>query len=240
MRDTLMACEAAAHDGGLTPGLELALHTAGVGTPPGRVAALPAGRVPAGAALVPHRLADLEGIAFVAWPLRPAESAAPSGPAVSTGPAEPATSADPMEATQPAQPMGPVGPASFDVPDDRRTVFAALLGAVRVGVSRRLLDDAVAHLSGRTAGGEPLIRRQLVLGTVADVITALDAVRQLLRVAHSVPAAVADAHDRITALDWDTAKLFGASGFLADGPVRAAYVGRLAADCWTDREDVPS
>lgn len=206
MRDTLVACEAAAHDGGLTPGLELALHAVDIGAPPGRVAALPAGRVPAGAAVVPHRLAELEGVTFVTWPRRSAES---------------------------TEPVAPAGSA-----DDRRTVFAALLGAVRVGVSRRLLDDAVAHLSGRVGGGEPLIRKQLVLGTVADVITAIDAVRQLLLVAHRVPAAVADAHDRITALDWDTAKLFGASGFLADGPVRAAYVGRLAADCWTDREDV--
>lgn len=209
MRDTLVACEATAHDGGFTPGLELALRTVDITAPPGRVAAYPAGRVPAGAEVVPHRLAELEGVAFVAWPHPPAESAVPA----------------PYDRPD-------------DLPDDRRTVFAALLGAVRVGVSRRLLDDAVAHLSGRVGGGEPLIRKQLVLGTVADVTTALDAVRQLLRVAHRVPAAVADAHDRITALDWDTAKLFGASGFLADGPVRAAYVGRLAADCWTDREDV--
>ncbi|MEW2520852.1 acyl-CoA dehydrogenase family protein [Actinacidiphila alni] len=202
MRDTLMACEAAAHDGGFTPGLELALRTVDIAVPPGRVTALPADRVPAGAVVVPHRLAALEGVAFV--------TSAPAGP-------------------EPAHAQG-----------DHRTVFAALLGAVRVGVSRRLLDDAVAHLSGRAAGGEPLIRKQLVLGTVADVITALDAVRQLLCVAHRVPRAVTDAHDRITALDWDTAKLFGASGFLADGPVRGAYVGRLAADCWTDREDVQS
>lgn len=201
MRDTIVACEAAAHDGGLTSGLELALRAVDIDAPPGRVAALPSGRLPAGAAVVPHRLAESEGITFVTWPQRPATD-------------------EPRQLTA------------------RVTVFAALLGAVRVGVSRRLLDDAVTHLSGRAGGGEPLIRKQLVLGTVADVITALDAVRQLLLVAHHVPAAVADAHDRITALDWDTAKLFGASGFLADGPVRAAYVGRLAADCWTDREDV--
>ena len=206
MRDTIVACEAAAHDGGLTSGLELALRAVDIDAPPGRVAALPSGQLPAGAAVVPHRLAQAEGITFVTWPDQPAHPAHPA----------------PEKRQRP----------------DRTTVFAALLGAVRVGVSRRLLDDAVAHLSGRTGGGEPLIRKQLVLGTVADVITALDAVRQLLLVAHHVPAAVADAHDRITALDWDTAKLFGASGFLADGPVRAAYVGRLAADCWTDREDV--
>lgn len=212
MRDTIVACEAAAHDGGLTSGLELALRAVDIDAPPGRVAALPSGRLPAGAAVVPHRLAQAEGITFVTWPEHPAPAEHPA-----------------PEQRQPRQRRQR---------PDRTTVFAALLGAVRVGVSRRLLDDAVAHLSGRTGGGEPLIRKQLVLGTVADVITALEAVRQLLLVAHHVPAAVADAHDRITALDWDTAKLFGASGFLADGPVRAAYVGRLAADCWTDREDV--
>jgi hypothetical protein len=194
MRGEFEDCERAAAAGGLAAGLATALAAAGVGGPPGRIAALPADQVSDGAATVPHRLADLEGIRFVR-----------------------------------AQ------PARSD-PDGRLAVFAALLGAVRLAVTRRLLDRAVAHLAGRTSGGEPTLRRQLVLGTVADVFTGIEAARQALLVAGHVPAAVVDAHDRVTELDWEAAKLLGASGYLADGPARGAYVSRLTANCWIPRQ----
>jgi hypothetical protein len=88
------------------------------------------------------------------------------------------------------------------------------------------------------AGGEPTIRKQLVLGTVADLVTAAEAIRRYLTVAGEVAAAVVDAHDRLTVLGWEAAKLFGASGYLVDGPARSAYVSRLAANCWIAREGV--
>jgi hypothetical protein len=194
MRGEFEDCEEAAAAGGLAAGLAAALAGAGVGRPPGRIAALPADQVPDGASVVPHRLADLEGIRFVR-----------------------AQSAERDE-------------------DGRLAVFAALLGAVRLAVTRRLLDHAVGHLAGRTSGGEPTLRRQLVLGTLADVFTGIEAARQSLLVAGHVPAAVADAHDRVTELDWETAKLLGASGYLADGPARGAYVSRLTANCWIPRQ----
>src|SRR5262245_32150262 len=44
-----------------------------------------------------------------------------------------------------------------------------LIAAVRLGVVRRLLDEAVEHLSGRVVGDEPLVRKQLIVGTIADI-----------------------------------------------------------------------
>lgn len=220
MSDTIAACEAAAHDGGLASGLALALAEAGVPAPPGPVAALPTSSVPAAARVVPHRLAEREGVSFVRWPLTPD---GPDGPG------------------SPAGRGGPHGAGTADAGTDADgNQLVALLGAVRAGLARRLLDDAVAHLSGRVAEGEPISRKQMVRGTVADVHTGLEAVLRLLRVAGHVPAAVADAHDRITALDWEAAKLLGASGFVADGAARPGYVGWLVAQTWLPGDEVPA
>lgn len=123
-------------------------------------------------------------------------------------------------------------------PASRLTEFGARLGAVRIGITWRLLDSAVRHLSGRVSGGEPTIRKQLVQGVLADVMTAAEAARHCLHVAGHVPAAVLDVHDRLTVLDWETAKLLGGSGYLADGAARGAYVSRLAANCWIAREGI--
>ncbi|MFG2011507.1 acyl-CoA dehydrogenase family protein [Micromonospora sp. NPDC048868] len=122
--------------------------------------------------------------------------------------------------------------------DGQLTQFCAHLGAVRLGVTRRLLEWAVEYLSGRTVGGEPTIRKQLVLGVLADVQTAVEAARRSLRVSGTVPAAVLDVHDRVTTLDWEAAKLLGASGYVAGTPTRGAYVAQLTANCWLPREGV--
>jgi hypothetical protein len=203
----LIACERAALEHGLAAGLAAALDTAassaalpdgGAPAPAGRIAALPADRVPAGAELIAHRLGALEGIAFVR--------------------SEPARAEDTEHTEQ-------------------LTVFGALLGAARLGVSRRLLEWAVEHLSGRTVDGEPTIRKQLVLGSLADVLTRVEAARRLLLVAGSVPAAVTEVHTWITELDWESAKLLGASGFITDSPSRGGYVSRVVANCWIAHQD---
>ncbi len=196
----LLDCERVGHEKGLAAGLAAALDavwapgTDGAPAPAGRVAALPADRVPAGAEVVPHRMGTLEGVAFVRCESAPAEDA------------------------------------------ERLTAFGALLGAARIGVSRRLLEWAVTHLSERTVEGQPTIRKQLVLGTLADTLTGVEAARRLLLAAGTIPAAVVDVHDRITELDWETAKLYGASGMITDSPSRGGYVSRLTANCWIPRE----
>lgn len=107
------------------------------------------------------------------------------------------------------------------------------LAAVRIGVTRRVVDLAVAHLSDRVSGGEALIRKQLVTGAIADAVTTIEALRRYMR--STDPVSLADLHDRISALDWNVAMLFGASGYIADHPVRSLYVSALVANTWIGR-----
>lgn len=110
--------------------------------------------------------------------------------------------------------------------------FAALLAAARLGITQRLLDWATDHLSHRISADEPIIRKQLVLGTVADLHTAIEATRRSVHLSWDIPAAMIDVHHRITALDWEAAKLLGASGYVSGSPTWAAYVSWLVANCW--------
>jgi hypothetical protein len=108
------------------------------------------------------------------------------------------------------------------------------LAAVRIGVTRQLLDLAIEHLTGRTGGGEPLIRKQLNQGAIAEILAALEMLRRYLETTVLSPTAdaIVDIHDQLTTLDWEITKLFGAAGFMADHPVRALYVAGLVANTW--------
>ncbi len=119
---------------------------------------------------------------------------------------------------------------------ETRVDVAARLAATRLGTTQRLYERAVEHLSGRTAAGEPTVRKQLVQGTLADTHVALEVARRGLRVAGHVGAAMTDLHDRLTVLDWELAKLLGASGYAGEHAVAGAFVSRLAANCWVPRE----
>jgi hypothetical protein len=110
-----------------------------------------------------------------------------------------------------------------------------LLAAVRIGTVRRLLDEAVAYLTERTVGDEPLIRKQLITGTVGDVAAELEMARAYASVPLS-PAALADLHTKLDDLGWQVTQLFGAAGYIADHPVRALYVSALVANTWIDRK----
>jgi alkylation response protein AidB-like acyl-CoA dehydrogenase len=104
------------------------------------------------------------------------------------------------------------------------------LGRLRLGLSEWLLDQAIAHLRGRTTGGAPLIRQQLVRGHLADVAIIQQEVLGLL--AAEAPGAYP--HDRLTEADRVTLRLLGASGFLSDGPGRLAYLSELLADAYLE------
>jgi Acyl-CoA dehydrogenase, C-terminal domain len=110
-----------------------------------------------------------------------------------------------------------------------------LLAAVRIGLLRRILDQVVEHLSGRLSGGEPLIRKQLIAGAVADVMAGLELLRGYAA-AQRGPVALADVHNRLDELGWEVATLYGAAGYLSDGPGRALHVSSLAAGTWVPRE----
>jgi hypothetical protein len=116
------------------------------------------------------------------------------------------------------------------------TTIGARLGQSRLGLTSQFFDHVVAHLASRTAGGEPLIRKQLVAGTLADAQLTVDLTRRCLRVAGHSPVAVADAHAKITAVDWELARMLGASGYVGPGLPARAFVSRLIANCWVRRE----
>ena len=111
------------------------------------------------------------------------------------------------------------------------TQTGRLLAAVRLGVLRAALDQAVEHLSGRLSGGEPLIRKQLITGAIADIMAGTEMVRAYAQT-QGGPAALADIHTRLDTLGWEVLKLFGAAGYLADSPGRALYVSALVAGTW--------
>lgn len=186
----IIACERQARKEGLAAGLAAALEGMVAATAPGPVAAVPSSWVTPDDALVEHRIAALERIAFVRC-----DQASPA----------------------PAEALARLG---------------VRLAAMRLGITGRLTEHAVTHLSGRVSGGEPTVRKQLVQGTIADLLTGMDAVRAQLEAVPGTLATVADIHEQISALDWEAVKLLGASGFLADSPGRAAHVSELTANCW--------
>jgi hypothetical protein len=51
-------------------------------------------------------------------------------------------------------------------------------------------------------------------------------------------AAIVDVHDRLTQVDWQLARMLGASGYVGRNPACGAYVSRLVANCWVAREEV--
>jgi hypothetical protein len=118
------------------------------------------------------------------------------------------------------------------------TAIAGRLAAVRLGLTIRLAERVVEHLSGRTVGGEPTISKQLVLGALADARVATEVARRTLTLAGDRPDAVRDVHERLTTVDWELAKMLGASSFAGAGlPEGVAMFGvhlsRLTANCWT-------
>jgi hypothetical protein len=125
--------------------------------------------------------------------------------------------------------------ASRALPSKEITALGVRLAAVRLGVTRRLLERTVAHLADRFIGGERAIRKQLIQGTLAEAEVTTAVLRQILLADPPLPEAVADVHERLTALDWELAKLLGASGYVGTGPACEAYVSRLTAHCWIPR-----
>jgi len=65
--------------------------------------------------------------------------------------------------------------------------YALPLVAVRMGLLRRMLDAAVAHLAGRQSDGAPLTARQLVQAAVADAATTLETCGHALSSAARAP-----------------------------------------------------
>ena len=96
-----------------------------------------------------------------------------------------------------------------------------------------VLADAVRHLDSRTSAGATLLSLQLVQGQLADIAMAISA-------DDAVPAPRRDADSRsrwrsylrLVATGRQLVKLFGAWGYLADGPGADLYLAEVAGNIY--------
>jgi hypothetical protein len=122
---------------------------------------------------------------------------------------------------------------------------AGRLARARIGLSAAALAAAAQRLRHRTAGGEPIVRKQLVIGSIAEASLELNILRhQAALVSRSLePAAAGHLHKGIDDVAWQIAMLFGASGYVTGGPLAekhgtALYVSTLVAHSWVARTEV--
>lgn len=123
-------------------------------------------------------------------------------------------------------------------PQEALPVAGRLAGA-RLGLSAAALAAATQRLSRRTSSGEPLVRAQLVIGSIADATVKIDLLRRqacLLNRSPS-PATAQLVHEQIDRLDWSIAKLFGAAGYTDERWGPALLVSALVADSWTPQAE---
>lgn len=105
---------------------------------------------------------------------------------------------------------------------------------LRLGLAGRLLDRCLVYLGERSVADGPLLRQQLVKGTLADVVIAqLDLETMLASIGpRADPETLADLHRQVTGADRELLRLLGAYGFTVDSPAAAAYVSELLADAY--------
>lgn len=110
---------------------------------------------------------------------------------------------------------------------DRPEVVGVRLAAVRIGLVRKLLDEALAR-------PVPPSRCRPTYRAIADVVSALEALRHRLVGAarHPSRADVVAVHTRLDQLDWQVARLFWPDGYRPDHPVRILFVAELVAGTW--------
>ena len=129
-----------------------------------------------------------------------------------------------VQAERPAEPA-PVRPAELPF------IFLAL----RVGLTRRMLGLAIEHLRGRMSDGRPLIQRQMVQDSVAEVAAALEICSSAITARPGAAVGTRSTewmHDRLDRADNLVVAMFGAAGFLLDHPVRCLHVVALLRDLW--------
>ncbi|MFS8098614.1 hypothetical protein LFM09_15895 [Lentzea alba] len=118
--------------------------------------------------------------------------------------------------------------------------LAGRLAGSRLGLSAAALSAAARRLSGRKSAGEPLIRAQLVTGSVADTVVEIDLLRHraFLLDRSPTPEFAAIVHSEIDRLDWSISMLFGASGYTTDRWGAALLVSALTANSWVPGTEV--
>jgi hypothetical protein len=125
------------------------------------------------------------------------------------------------------------GPESVSGQDGVSGRFAAGLLAIHRDLLRRVLTQAIRHLDDRTSAGCSLLSMQLIEGQLAEIAMAINA-------DEAVPAGIRDAdrysrwrsHLRLVAAGRRLVSLFGASGFLADGPGADLYLAEVTGNVY--------
>ncbi|NUP16223.1 MAG: hypothetical protein HOZ81_09005 [Streptomyces sp.] len=130
----------------------------------------------------------------------------------------------------------PEEPPGSSAREDHAAVAQGLLW-LRLGLSRALLDSCLSYLEGRTTGGVPLLRQQLVRGAVADGLMEQLEIESALLAWAPEPGcretAEAALHDQLTRADRGLVRLLGAGGFTCDEAGCTAYVSELLADAYS-------
>jgi alkylation response protein AidB-like acyl-CoA dehydrogenase len=120
-------------------------------------------------------------------------------------------------------------------PGDGGDLWRAGLVWLRLGLSEGLLDTCVDYLGGRRCGDSTLLRQQMVMGSVADVLIEHQEAGAVLAEFEGaglpLPEATATHLQRqLTLADRKLLRLLGASGFVAGGPGETAYLSELLAE----------
>jgi len=107
---------------------------------------------------------------------------------------------------------------------DRPEVVGLRLAAVRIGLVRRLLDEALTSLPWH----------RFLFGAIGNVVSALESLRDRLAGAAQYPsrADVVTVHTRLDRVDRQVARLFWPDGYRPDHPVRILFVAELVAGTW--------
>jgi hypothetical protein len=118
--------------------------------------------------------------------------------------------------------------------------FATGLLEIHRELLGQVLAEAIRHLDGRTSAGTTLLSMQLVEGQLADIAMAISA-------DEAVPAPRRDAHSgsrwrsylRLVTAGRQLVKLFGARGYLSDGPGADLYLAEVVGNIYLhpDLED---
>ncbi|MEU6024681.1 hypothetical protein [Micromonospora sp. NPDC047134] len=120
---------------------------------------------------------------------------------------------------------------------DTATAWTAGIAWIRLGLTTRLLEQAAEHLRGRTVGGVLTLHLQMVRGILAEAAAGIAEARALL----NTDGYGTDLHRVHRALDEsgrNCLHLFGAAGFLTDGPGGDLHVSELLAETYPPPTDM--
>ena len=114
-------------------------------------------------------------------------------------------------------------------------VFRSTVGAAALGMARRALHEALAHVTTRKAFGQPLSEFQLTQAKIARVATAIDAMALLVyraawtrdsgaeRITREAAMAKSYATEEAQKVIDDAVQLLGGRGVVAEHPVERLY-----------------